>query len=154
MHIVSVGRAKSGPESDLVDDYMARAGKTGRALGLGPVTLTEIDERKAQGKPAQAAALLRAAPDGALRIALDERGDTVTSPQFARWLAQARDAGRRDAVLMIGGADGLDPDLVAQSDKVLSFGRMVWPHMLVRVMVAEQVYRATQILAGTPYHRV
>lgn len=133
---------------------MARASKAGRALGLGPVDLLEIDERKAQGKTAQAEALLRACPDGAFLIALDERGDTPTSPKFAQWLATARDVGRRDAVFLIGGADGLAPDLVARCDKVLSFGRLVWPHMLARAMLSEQIYRATQILSGTPYHRV
>ena len=154
LRIASVGRAKGGPEAALVSDYMARASKAGRALGLGPVDLLEIDERKAQGKTAQAEALLRACPDGAFLIALDERGDTPTSPKFAQWLATARDAGRRDAVFLIGGADGLEPDLVARCDKVLSFGRLVWPHMLARAMLSEQIYRATQILSGTPYHRV
>jgi 23S rRNA (pseudouridine1915-N3)-methyltransferase len=154
VRIVAVGRAKAGPEAALAADYMARAGKAGRALGLGPVELSEIDERKAHGKAAQADALRRACGDGAYLIAMDERGAAATSPDFADWLAGARDAGRREAALLIGGADGLDPALVAECDRVLSFGRMVWPHMLVRAMLAEQVYRATQILAGTPYHRV
>jgi 23S rRNA (pseudouridine1915-N3)-methyltransferase len=85
---------------------------------------------------------------------MDERGREMTSPDFADLLARFRDAGRQDAALLIGGADGLAPDLRGGADAVLSFGPMVWPHMLVRVMIAEQLYRAASILAGAPYHRV
>lgn len=154
LRIAAVGRAKGGPEAALVSDYIKRTGKSGRPLGLGPVELSEIDERKAQGKAAQAEALRRACPEGAVLIALDERGDTVTSPQFTDWIAKARDSGAREVCFLIGGADGLDPALAAECRHVLSFGRLVWPHMLARAMLAEQIYRATQILAGTPYHRV
>ena len=91
--------------------------------------------------------------DFARIIALDERGKLLTSPQFADHLARWRDDGIRDTALIIGGADGIDPTLRARADLSLSFGKMVWPHMLVRVMLAEQIYRATTILAGSPYHR-
>ena len=84
---------------------------------------------------------------------LDERGTALTSPEFAQRLAGWRDAGRGDLVLAIGGADGIAPALRAEADFALSFGRMVWPHMLARVMLAEQLYRAATILAGSPYHR-
>ncbi|MGR3540647.1 MAG: 23S rRNA (pseudouridine(1915)-N(3))-methyltransferase RlmH, partial [Hasllibacter sp.] len=94
-----------------------------------------------------------AVPGGAAIVALDERGRAMTSPDFAGWLARARDDGARDCAFLIGGADGLDPPLRDRADLVLSFGPMVWPHMLARAMLAEQLYRATQILAGTPYHR-
>ena len=153
LRIAAVGRARKSPEADLVSDYLMRATKAGRPLGLGPVEVVEIDERKAQTKSTQADALRRACPSGALGIALDERGNMVTSPNFASWLAQGRDAGRRDAVFLIGGADGHPPDLVGEADHVLSLGRLDWPHMLARAMLAEQIYRATQILSGTPYHR-
>ena len=85
---------------------------------------------------------------------LDERGRVLSSPDFAKKLGGWRDAGRQDLALIIGGADGIDPNLRAEADFSLSFGSMVWPHMLVRVMLAEQLYRAATILSGGPYHRV
>ncbi len=113
----------------------------------------EVEDRKGGGMAAEALLLAKAIPAGAAVIALDERGRIMTSPDFADLLAGLRDTGRQDAALVIGGADGLAPDLRDNADAVLSFGPMVWPHMLVRVMIAEQLYRATSILAGSPYHR-
>ena len=86
-------------------------------------------------------------------VTLDERGKLLTSPDFAAQLARWRDGGRQDVAFVIGGADGIDPSLRAKADASISFGAMVWPHMLVRVMLAEQLYRATTILGGGPYHR-
>ena len=153
VHICAVGRLRAGPERSLVDDYLSRFDRTGRALGLGPAGLREVEDRKGGGPAAEAALLRPAMPEGAVRILLDERGREMGSPDFAARLAGWRDEGRRDAAFLIGGADGLDPSLRDGADMVLSFGRMVWPHMLVRVMLAEQLYRAASILAGTPYHR-
>ena len=102
---------------------------------------------------AEAALLDRAIPRGAVVVALDERGGLLTSPEFSRHLGEWRDAGRGDVAFVIGGADGLAPDLRARADVTLSFGKMVWPHMLARVMLIEQLYRAAAILAGSPYHR-
>lgn len=152
--IAAVGRLKAGPEATLVDDYVSRAGAVGRTIGFGAVSIREIDERKARDRDAQAARLLAEVPDGALTIALDERGRTLTSPAFADRLGQARDTGTPAAVFLIGGADGHGAEVTRRADLTLSFGTMVWPHMLVRVMVAEQLFRAVSILAGTPYHRV
>ena len=87
-------------------------------------------------------------------MALDERGRTLTSPEFAATLARWRDAGRSEVAFVLGGADGIDPTLRDRADLVLSFGAMVWPHMLARVMLSEQIYRAATILSGSPYHRV
>jgi 23S rRNA (pseudouridine1915-N3)-methyltransferase len=103
---------------------------------------------------AEAALLARAVPEGAVVVALDERGSLMSSPELAATLAQWRDAGRGDVAFLIGGADGLATDLRDRADLSLSFGKMVWPHMLVRVMLVEQLYRAASILAGAPYHRV
>ncbi|MEX5727595.1 23S rRNA (pseudouridine1915-N3)-methyltransferase [Rhodovulum iodosum] len=152
--ICAVGRLRAGSERALVDDYLARVDRTGRALGLGPATVTEVDDRKGGGKAAEAQLISRALPEGARLCVLDERGKTLSSPGFADLLARWRDEGQGTAAFVIGGADGLDPALVARADATLSFGPMVWPHMLARVMLAEQLYRATAILAGTPYHRV
>ena len=105
------------------------------------------------GMAAEGALLERAIPSGALMVAMDERGQTLSSPEFASALAKWRDGGRQDLAFVIGGADGIDPALRAKADAAISFGAMVWPHMLVRVMLAEQLYRAATILGGGPYHR-
>ncbi len=154
LHLCAVGRLRAGPERDLVDDYLSRLDRTGRPLGLGPVTEHEVEDKKNLGMGAEGLLLVKVVPDGAALCILDERGKTLSSPEFAATLAAWRDAGRQDAAFVIGGADGIDPALRARSDLAISFGRMVWPHMLVRVMLAEQLYRAATILAGSPYHRV
>ena len=154
VHICAVGRLRNGPERDLYTDYLTRFDRTGRALALGPAALIEVEDKKGGGMPAEAQLLDRAIPNGALICVLDERGRVETSPQFANRLAGWRDQGRQDIAFVIGGADGIDPALRARADADLSFGKMVWPHMLVRVMLAEQLYRAASILAGGPYHRV
>jgi 23S rRNA (pseudouridine1915-N3)-methyltransferase len=151
--ICAVGRLRAGPEQALVGDYLARFDRTGRALGLGPAAVVEVEARRGGGAAEEGALLARALPGGAALCVLDERGESVTSPGFAGWLAGWRDGGRGDCAFVIGGADGVDPGLRARADRVLSLGPMVWPHMLVRVMLAEQLYRAATILAGGPYHR-
>lgn len=151
--IRAVGRLRAGPERALIDDYIARAGKAGRPLGLGPVEETEVEDRKGGGPAAEAALLTRKLAPGTFRVVLDERGRALSSREMAARIAQWRDAGRGEVAFLIGGADGLDPALRSGADLALSLGPMVWPHALARVMLAEQLYRATQILAGTPYHR-
>ncbi|KZY39990.1 23S rRNA (pseudouridine(1915)-N(3))-methyltransferase RlmH [Roseovarius sp. HI0049] len=153
VHICAVGRLRSGPERDLLDDYLTRFDRTGRALGLGPAAMAEVEDRKGGGMSAEADLLGRAIPKGAVTVALDERGKLLSSPDFADLLGRWRDEGRGDAAFVIGGADGIAPGLRDRADFRLSFGKMVWPHMLARVMLAEQLYRAASILAGAPYHR-
>ncbi len=153
VQICAVGRLRKGPERELYDDYLTRFDRTGRALALGPAQLIEVEDKKGGGMAAEAMLLRRAIPDGALVCTLDERGKLMSSPDFATQIGTWRDQGRQDLTFVIGGADGIDPDLRAQADASLSFGKMVWPHMLVRVMLAEQLYRAASILAGGPYHR-
>lgn len=154
LHLCAVGRLRAGPERALVDDYLQRFDRTGRALGLGPAAEHEVEDRKGGGIAAEGALLARAVPAGAVLAVLDERGRMLTSPDLAETLARWRDGGRQDAAFVIGGADGVDPALRDRADLVLSFGAMVWPHLLVRVMLAEQLYRASTILSGSPYHRV
>ena len=151
--VCAVGRLRAGPERDMVSDYLMRAGRTGAPLGLGPALLHEVEDRAGGGAAAEARLLQRAVPKGAAVCALDERGRMLSSPEFAALIAGWRDAGRPAAAFLIGGADGLDPGLRAGAAAAVSFGPMVWPHMLARVMLAEQLYRAAAILAGTPYHR-
>lgn len=154
VQISAVGRLRQGPERDLYDNYLTRFDRTGRALALGPAQMIEVEDKKGGGMAAEAVLLRRAVPDGALICTLDERGKVMSSPQFADLLGGWRDQGRQDVAFVIGGADGIDPELRAAADASLSFGAMVWPHMLVRVMLAEQLYRAASILAGGPYHRL
>lgn len=152
--ICVVGRLRAGPEKTLIDDYLTRFDRTGRALGLGPARVIEVEDKKNAGMGAEAGLLRKALPKGAVICTLDERGKVLSSPDFAGQLGKWRDAGRQDLALVIGGADGIDPSLRAEADFSISFGKMVWPHMLVRVMLTEQLYRAANILAGGPYHRV
>ena len=154
LHICAVGRLRAGPEKLLLDDYLLRFERTGRALSLGPVFLHEVEDKKNGGMEPEGDLLSRAIPDTALICVLDERGKVMSSPDFAAEIAGWRDGGRQDLAFVIGGADGISPKLRARADASLSFGKMVWPHMLVRVMLAEQLYRAATILSGGPYHRV
>jgi 23S rRNA (pseudouridine1915-N3)-methyltransferase len=153
IHLLAVGRLRAGPERDLVDDYRTRFNRSGRPLGLGPLVEVEVEDKRGLGMGAEADLLARVLPAGALLVVLDERGAAMSSPEFAAQLARWRDGGRQDLALVIGGADGIDPALREKADAALSLGRMVWPHLLVRVMIAEQLYRAATILGGGPYHR-
>jgi 23S rRNA (pseudouridine1915-N3)-methyltransferase len=153
VHLIAVGRLRAGPERDLVNDYFLRFDRTGRPLGLGPVVEHEVEDKKNLGMAAEADLLARAVPAGAVLVTLDERGKLMSSPEFAAMLARWRDGGRQDVAFVVGGADGIDPSLRAKADASVSLGAMVWPHMLVRVMIAEQLYRAATILGGGPYHR-
>lgn len=153
LHVCAIGRIRKGPERALIDDYLARFDKAGRALSLGPCMEHELDDRKATTPAAQARLLEKSIPDHAYIIALDERGQIISSRDFAQHIATRRDSGISDMAFVIGGADGLDPDLRDRAHKIMSFGAMVWPHMLARVMLSEQIYRAATILAGGPYHR-
>ena len=154
VHVIAVGRQKAGPEAALISDYVARFDRTGRALGLGPLSLREVEDKKGGGMVGEADVLRRAIPTGSTLVCLDERGKVETSPEFSNRLAKWRDTGVGDLTFVIGGADGIDPALRAEAQHTLSFGKMVWPHMLARVMLCEQLYRAASILAGSPYHRV
>ncbi|MEE9426791.1 MAG: 23S rRNA (pseudouridine(1915)-N(3))-methyltransferase RlmH [Paracoccaceae bacterium] len=153
INICAVGRLRASPERDLTQDYLDRFDRTGRSLGLGPVNLVEVEDKKGGGMVAEALLLNKAIPDGSLICILDERGTVMGSPEFSQLLCKWRDQGQSSTAFVIGGADGIHRDLRAKSNISLSFGKMVWPHMLVRVMLAEQLYRAATILAGGPYHR-
>lgn len=152
MVVAAVGRLRQGPEAQLIADYLDRFAKAGRPLGLPAITLTEVEDKRGGGMAAEAPLLARAIPDGAAVVALDERGQMLTSPELASRIASWRDQAR-DIAFVIGGADGIAPELRDRADLAISFGRMVWPHMLARVMLSEQLYRAATILSGSPYHR-
>jgi 23S rRNA (pseudouridine1915-N3)-methyltransferase len=147
--IASIGRDRSGPTRALCDEYARRC--------PWPVELIEIAPRMAlppeRRLEDEAERLLRALPADAFLVALDERGRIFDSRRFAGLLADWREAGRAGIAFVIGGADGLAPAILERADERLAFGRMTWPHRLVRVMLLEQIYRAQTILAGHPYHR-
>ncbi|WP_029414890.1 23S rRNA (pseudouridine(1915)-N(3))-methyltransferase RlmH [Brevundimonas bacteroides] len=149
--ILAIGRAGRGPEAELAADYAARATAAGRPLGLGPLDLVDLEPRK-PGKGPEAELILTAA-EGSHLIACDERGKTYSSRTFADHIARLRDRGERRLVFAIGGADGLDASVLATARSTLAFGPQTWPHALARAMLAEQLYRAVTILAGSPYHR-
>ncbi|WP_127144254.1 23S rRNA (pseudouridine(1915)-N(3))-methyltransferase RlmH [Pelagibacterium montanilacus] len=155
--VSAVGRMKDGPERTLAARYLDRAVAQGRGIGLTGFAVTEMAESRASSagarKGEEARALLAALPEKAVVIALDERGRSLASEDFAERIGQWRDMGRSDLVVIIGGADGLDETVRERADLVLSFSPMTWPHQMVRIMVAEQLYRATTILSGHPYHR-
>ncbi len=146
--VCAVGRLKSGPERDLLDKFARRI--------AWPFDIREVEERRklpdAERRMREGELLAGACPAGAVRVALDERGKSLTSAELAVKIGEWRDSGR-DIAFLIGGADGLTPEVRDSADTVLSFGAQTWPHMLARALLAEQIYRAQEILAGHPYHR-
>lgn len=147
--LAAVGRAKPGPELDLFQQYARRL--------TPPLTLREVEEKRPlpvpERKAREAELLLAAIPPAALVVALDERGKSPGSEDFARQMGRWRDDGVADVAFLIGGADGHGDAVRSRASLLLSFGAMTWPHMLVRAMVAEQLWRAQAILSGHPYHR-
>ena len=144
IHVIAVGKLKSSPLLDLCAEYQKRLGPT--------VTLREIDAPKGSTSKQEAPLILKNLPQKAFIIALDERGETLTSPEFAKKIGGWQNRAG-DIAFLIGGADGFDEKVREKADYLLSFGKQTWPHMLVRVMLLEQIYRARQIAAGHPYHR-
>lgn len=154
--VICVGRLKAGPERELYARYAGRIAAL-RRLGLEGLDLKEIDESKAvspqERRAQEGAALLAALPADAMLAAFDERGRAADSVSFAEFIARERDAGRKALWFAIGGAEGLDESVRTRACAVFSFGAMTLPHQLVRVLAAEQIYRAMTILSGHPYHR-
>ncbi len=153
--VAAIGRARAAPEQALFDDYARRLASKGPA-GL-TLELRDVEERRKLGpdkhRAAEAELLSAQIPKGATVVALDGRGKSLSSEEFAKRIQRWRDDGVGDLCFLIGGASGLDPDLIRGSDFVLSLGALTWPHLLVRAMLAEQIYRAQSILLGHPYHR-
>jgi len=136
LHIVARGKIGRSPEAELVDRYLKRI--------AWPTKVTELPERGGKLPDSQT---------GAITVVLDERGKALSSMELAQSLERWRDAGKREARFLIGGADGHDEAQRANADLLLSFGSATWPHLLARAMLAEQLFRATSILANHPYHR-
>lgn len=149
LYLAAVGRLKSGPHQALAQHYAERL--------TSPLTIREVEEKRplppGELKAREGALLLAAVPARATLVALDERGKQFASEAFARRLAAWRDGGVADLAFLIGGAEGLADEVRQKAELVLSLGAMTWPHLLVRGMLLEQLYRAQQILAGHPYHR-
>lgn len=148
---------KSGPERELVDRYLDRLGKIAPSVGLEFRGVQQTPESRARDAPTrkreEARNLMGTDADGARVLLFDERGKPLTSQEFAALIGRWRDDGARNMLALIGGADGLDESLRERADRIVSFGSMTLPHQLVRVLAAEQLYRAATILSGHPYHR-
>jgi 23S rRNA (pseudouridine1915-N3)-methyltransferase len=155
--VTSIGRLKQGPERELADRYRERFDDIGRKLGFRGLEIHEIPESRARDAAAriieEANAISAAIPAKSVLVALDERGDNIDSSAFARHLGRWRDEAVANTIFVIGGADGLSPDLRRKAKLSIAFGSATWPHQMVRVMLLEQIYRAATILAGHPYHR-
>ena len=156
--LIAVGRLKQGPERELAQRYHERFEDIGRKLGFRGLSIHELSESRARDSATriaeEATAIAALIPDNAVLAVLDERGDNLDSAGFARQLGRWRDDSAGDLIFVIGGADGLSPELRRKAKLRLAFGAATWPHQMVRVMVLEQLYRAATILAGHPYHRV
>jgi 23S rRNA (pseudouridine1915-N3)-methyltransferase len=155
--VISVGRLKQGPERELAERYRDRFDDIGRKLGFRGLEMHEIPESRARDATAriaqEAAAISDLIPEKSVLVTLDEHGTSIDSATFARHLGRWRDDSVANNVFVIGGADGLSPDLRRKSKLTVAFGAATWPHQMVRVMLLEQIYRAATILAGHPYHR-
>ncbi len=156
--VCAVGRLKRAPEAELCSDYLARTLKLGRQVGITHADSVEVSEAQApqaDARKSQEADALRAklSPDSMI-ICLDEHGESVDSKQFSKIIKNAADNGTRELAFLIGGPDGLSPDLISSASKSLCLGRMTWPHRLARVMLLEQIYRAVTLMVNHPYHRV
>jgi 23S rRNA (pseudouridine1915-N3)-methyltransferase len=157
LRIVAVGRLKHGPERELAERYLSRAADVGNGLGFRSFDVREIAESRAHDTDArkadEARAIAAQLDPGATVFCLDEHGQNLDSAALAAAIAKRRDGGTPEIVFVVGGADGLSPELLRQSHVKLAFGAVTWPHQLVRVMLLEQIYRAMTILSGHPYHR-
>lgn len=155
--VIAVGRLKQGPERELADRYRERFEDIGRKLGFRGLDVHEVVESRArdaeQRVREEAAAVLALTPEKMVLVALDEKGKSIDSGAFAAHLSRWRDESVTSTVFVIGGADGLSPELRRRARLSVAFGTATWPHQMVRVMLLEQIYRAATILAGHPYHR-
>ena len=155
--LVCVGRAKAAAEQALCDTFLKRARDAGRKLGFSQIELVIVETSHAPSAQArmvqEAERLNRRIPSSAHRIVLDERANSLGSAAFAGHLAALRDSGVRDLIFIVGGPDGLAPNFREDVKEHLSLGPQTWPHLLVRAMLAEQIFRGLSILSGHPYHR-
>ncbi|MEM1364059.1 MAG: 23S rRNA (pseudouridine(1915)-N(3))-methyltransferase RlmH [Pseudomonadota bacterium] len=153
MHItlISVGKLKSGPEYDLIEDYVSRFNKSGPSIGLR--SLKRIDLASGGGLDAEGERILAALPKGAPIIRLDEHGPQLTSVKFAKRIETLRDAGTSELCILIGGAEGYSRAVRQACPDTIALGAQTWPHRLVKVMITEQLYRAVSLLSGSPYHK-
>ena len=147
------GRLGRGPEREMVDDYLRRASQLARGTGFRGVVEEEFETKGKTDRTMQTRALLDGVPDGATVVLMDERGKSLTSTAIATQLSRWRDDGVGELYILIGPADGYEPALLPKSATRWAFGTQTWPHKLLRVMLAEQMFRALSILAVTPYHR-
>ena len=155
--VLAVGKMKQGPERELISRYEQRFNSLARSLNFSNIKLVELTESRASSAAArkkdEAERILNVLPEKTTLITLDERGKSIPSEKLAQKISEFRDNGKENLAIVIGGADGLDPDLRARAQMVINFGEMTWPHQLVRILLFEQLYRTATILSNHPYHR-
>jgi 23S rRNA (pseudouridine1915-N3)-methyltransferase len=155
--VLAVGHARGTHEAHLTDDFIDRAAQLGRRMGISSIGVEEVSVSRARDVTSrvreECERLAARIPDGAHVVLLDAKGKGMTSEDFAEMIGALRDAGTKDLALVIGGPDGLGPLPGIRAGRSLAFGPQTWPHLLVRAMLAEQIYRSLTILAGHPYHR-
>lgn len=156
LSLIAIGRARTSPAQALFDDYAGRIRKIGPGLGFRSFDLLERPESRASTTTerieGEGRSIIEATP-AAKTVVLDERGENLTSTAFARWLGQERDGGTTALAFVIGGPDGLSQSVQNRASRAIAFGRATWPHLMVRALLVEQIYRALTILGRHPYHR-
>ena len=151
--IIAVGRISNSFEAELVSRYINRFNKLNKLIGLSPLQMIEIDDKKYRSTKQQAKKILEIIKEETNIVIFDQKGKSVSSENFTKYLINQRDSGVKKLVFIIGGAFGLCRSLYKESNEIFSLGKMIWPHFLVRVMVTEQIYRSASIILGNPYHK-
>ena len=151
--IIAVGRISNSFEAELVSRYINRFNKLNKLIGLSPLQMIEIDDKKYRSTKQQAKKILEIIKEETNIVIFDQKGKSVSSENFTKYLINQRDSGVKKLVFIIGNAFGLCRSIYKESNEIFSLGKMIWPHFLVRVMVTEQIYRSASIILGNPYHK-
>ena len=151
--IIAVGRISNSFEAELVNRYINRFNKLNKLIGLSLMQIIEVDDKKYKTKKQQAKKILEIIKAETNIVIFDQKGKSISSENFTKYLTNQRDSGVKKLVFIIGGAFGLCRSLYKESNEIFSLGKMVWPHFLARVLVLEQVYRAASLMTGSPYHK-
>ena len=151
--IIAVGKIGKSIEAELVNRYSNRFNKLNKLIGLNLLQIIEVDDKKYRTKTQQAKKILEIINTGSNVVIFDQKGKSVSSENFTKYLTNLRDSGLKQQVFIIGGAFGLCSSLYKEADEIFSLGKMIWPHILVRVMITEQIYRSASIMLGNPYHK-
>ena len=151
--IIAVGKIGNSSESELVNRYSNRFNKINKLIGLNLLQIIEVDEKKYRTRTQQVEKILNIVKAGSNVVIFDQKGKSVSSEYFTKYLINQRDRGVKKQVFIIGGAFGFCSSIYKEADDIFSLGEMIWPHALARVMITEQIYRSASIILGNPYHK-